>query len=575
MRTLRQHYSLVMSRWMLGAGLLAMAGPLHAQIVRGVVRDTRTQAPIPGVIVALDEAREGGIADADRRSSMVLAVLTNDRGEFSVQAPGAGRWVISAKMVGMRRWVSAPFQMNVGESVRRDITLESIDFTASLPTVAVTTDAPCSINERESQRIAVMWEEARAALTAAQLSVRDRLFSATVVRYQRQLSPRDLRVLRDNHTTRRGVTEHAFVSVAPDRLSNEGYVQKDAEGGLTFNAPDAEVLTSQAFVRDHCFSLSRPARNRPGLIGLGFQPVRTRNVPGIQGAIWLDARDYTLRVVDFHYTKMPEHVLPEHAMGEVHFGHLPNGAWYVSRWFIRMAEFKTEQRNTRVLIAASPAINVYREEGGDVTIDGVVSEVRSARLTGRATDSTGRPLRDAIVRIAGTQHAAPVSADGTFRIDSLAAGRYTLSLEQRDYAALGLVAAEQDLEVVEGRPATTALMALNSEQVLRRLCSVNGFEGDVAAVRVSVRDGNNAAVRDVAVRARFNVFERPTGGVGPAAVRPITEAAQTDSSGIAMFCSLPARQQVRFEYTPAGLNHVIHQVFTPARHSISSIVLRP
>lgn len=575
MRALRHHYSLVTSRWLVGVCVLAIAGPLHAQVVRGVVRDSRTQAPIPGVIVALDEAGETGvIADSLQRSSLVLAVLTNERGEYSVQAGRRGRWVVSAKRVGLRRYVSPPFQMNVGENLRRDITLEPIDFTASLPTIAVTTDAPCSVNQHERDRVAAMWEEARAALTAAQLSLRDRLFRATVVRYQRELSPTGLRVLKHEQAMRRGVTERAFVSVAPDRLSSLGYVQAGAEGDLIFNAPDAEVLTSTAFVRDHCFSVRRPDRERAGLIGLAFQPVSSRRVPGIQGALWLDSTNYALRLVEFRYTKLPPPLQPEHARGEVQFGHLPNGAWYVSRWFIRMPEYKAAQVSARVVVGGSPTLNLYREEGGDVTIDGMLSEVRAAKLTGMATDSVGRPLRDAVVRLAGTQYSARVGTDGNFRFDSLAAGAYTLRLEHADYAALGLLAAEQELEVAEGRAAVTAVRALTSEQVLRRLCGVSTFDGDVAAVRVSVR-GAAPTLPGLEVRARWSLFERPTGGAGPASIRPITEKATTDTAGTVMFCKVPARQQIRFEFTPVGENHVIHQVYTAPHHSISTVILRP
>lgn len=574
MRRLRQHYSVVMSRFLLGLCALVLAGPLQGQVVRGVVRDARTRAPIPGVIVALDEAPEGGrLADSLQRASLILAVLTNDRGEYSVRAIKGGRWVISAKMVGLRRYVSPPFDLGVGENVRRDITLQPIDFTATLPTIAVTTDAQCPVDPRESQRIAVMWEEARAALTASQLALRDRLFSATVMRYQRQLSPNGLRVLRDNPTVRRGVTERAFVSVPPEKLSNEGWVQTDAEGDLTFYGPDADVLTSTAFVRDHCFSVSRPDRDHPGLIGLAFRPVPSRRIPAIQGALWLDATNYKLRLVEFHYTKLPEHIRPEHARGEVQFGHLPNGTWYVSKWFIRMPEYQAPRRDGAVVFGGSPQLSLYREEGGDVKIDGIASEVRTARLSGRAVDSTGRPLRDAVVRLAGTRYSSPVGLDGNFRMDSLAAGSYTLRLEQRDYAALGLVAAEQDLEIVEGRAAVTAVNALNSEQVLRRLCGVGSFEGDVAAVRVSVRD--TGPTDKVEVRARWNVFERQVGSIPSMNARPMTEKMLTDTAGTAMFCTVPARQQVRFEFTPAGQNHVIHQVFSPPRHSISTVILRP
>ncbi|MBC7897904.1 MAG: carboxypeptidase regulatory-like domain-containing protein [Cytophagaceae bacterium] len=352
-------------------------------------------------------------------------------------------------------------------------------------------------------------------------------------------------------------------------------MQTDAGGDLTFNAPDADVLTSTAFVRDHCFSVSRPSRERPGLVGLAFQPVGSRRLSGIQGALWLDSTNYALRLVEFGYTKLPSHIQPEHARGEVQFGHLQNGAWYVSKWFIRMPEYKAGQPNRGLIISASPTLTIFREEGGDVTIDGIGSEVRTARLTGIATDSTGRPLRDAVVRLAGTERSARTGSDGHFRIDSLPAGAYTLWLEHRDYASLGLRAAEQELEVVEGRTALTAVKALNSEQVRRRLCSVGAFAGDVAAVQVSVKRADSSPVRDVEVRARWNVFERPTGGTGPAAIRPITEKMLTDSIGTVMFCAIPARQQVRFEFTPSGQNQVIYQVYTAPHHSISSLILRP
>ena len=42
------------------------------------------------------------------------------------------------------------------------------------------------------------------------------------------------------------------------------------------NAPDAAVLTSTEFLRDHCFSLVENRRDHSGEIGLAFDPVRTR-----------------------------------------------------------------------------------------------------------------------------------------------------------------------------------------------------------------------------------------------------------------------------------------------------------
>lgn len=526
----------------------ATAGALHAQVVRGVVRDVATRMPLPGVVVSLEEV--GAAADSQatqRRASLALAVLTNERGEYAVRATNPGRYVLSGKRVGLKRYDSPPFQLNAGESRRQDFELDHIDFTATLPQVSVTTDAPCSVNPAENQRVATLWEEARAALTATRLSLRDRLFQATMVRYVRELRPSSLRILKEDQVTRRGVTEQPFTSLAAESLSADGWVQPGDGGTYVYFGPDAAVLMSREFVRDHCFSLARRTREHAGHLGLAFEPVRGRSLPDIRGALWMDSSTYELRSVDFRFVNVPDGARSAESHGEVHFHRLPNGAWHVSKWFIRTPAFRLAMTQPGVPGAGlGPVMTHYREEGGDVTPEGQRG-ARGAVLLGRALDSTGRaPLRGATVRLTGTRYTGTVMPDGTFRLDSLPGGAYTLALEHPSYDALGLLASEQDLEIADQGSSTTLLQALATDQVLRRLCGTDTLDHQHAVARVLVQEAGGTPLAGARVEAHFQTFEVTGSENRPLGQRAHLHEGLSDERGAVNFCELPALQTIRF-----------------------------
>ena len=74
-----------------------------------------------------------------------------------------------------------------------DVTLEALVY--RLPEVRVLESGLCVTDPSQSARVAALWEEARTVLTAAQISLRDRLFEGHLIRYVRGLQPRTLRVL--------------------------------------------------------------------------------------------------------------------------------------------------------------------------------------------------------------------------------------------------------------------------------------------------------------------------------------------------------------------------------------------
>ena len=344
-------------------GLAAATATAGAQVVRGRVTEATSGAPLAGVLVEL--AAEG-------RADRLAATLTGPEGHYALRAPAAGRYVVTAKRIGVRRLVTGALQLNTGETMVRDLVIEALSY--RLPEVTVTGLAPCDPRAGDGLRVGAMWEEARTALVATQVSLRDRLFTARVTRWVRELDPRTKRVLGETRSEATGVVSRPFSAVDADSLSRHGYWVARPGGGATYSGPDADVLLSDAFLRDHCFHEVRGGRERRGMVGLGFRPVAGRSVPDVTGALWLDQRTFELRAVAFHYSRVEAGVDSAAIGGEVAFARLPGGAWMVRRWFIRLPGDARPVSPVTIDSTSAPWVLVrpsakLREEGGVVAAE--------------------------------------------------------------------------------------------------------------------------------------------------------------------------------------------------------------
>lgn len=473
--------------WLL-AGLVLLV-PWHtaqAQVVRGTVRDAASGAPLAGVVVTLQRPAPPG-----RDAVRLAATLSDPQGAYALAAGDSGRVVVTAKRIGVRQFESAAFMLQAGETHRLDIALEGVRF--ELPVVTVSAVSSCGTRAGDRGRIASLWAEASAALTASELSTRDRLFRATVRRYRRVLEPRALAVRSESREAVRTGSERAFVSIAAESLAAVDYARVLPDGTIEHFAPDERVLLSDSFVRDHCFGLARPTATE---VGITFTPVRQRRASDIEGTIWLDARTFELRRVAFRYTNFPLPVTDPRTGGEVHFQRLESGAWYVSRWFMRTprAELRRAVGSLRAPQAGGERVVVagFNEVGGSVQPDGRPATVRLATLTGRVVDSTRRrPLAAARVSLEGMSLADTSGSDGSFRLDSIPRGTYTLLVEHSGYDRLGLVAAEQLLEIAEGGASVTLVEALGTDQILRQLCGYDQVPDTLAALRLVLPPGGS------------------------------------------------------------------------------------
>jgi carboxypeptidase family protein len=514
--------------------------PAHApaQIVRGNVRERASGIPISGALITL--ARVAGTDPSDTRE--VASVLSDDAGGYAVRAPAPGHYRVTAKRIGVRRFTSDAFDLADGETKRVDIQFDAVQY--RLPEVVVSGNAFCVQRRNEAGRIASLWDEARTALTATRISFRDRLFRGRITRYVRELDPRTLRVHSDQRRQTEGVVDRPFVSLSGDSLSKVGYWRSLPSGETEYNAPDQDVLLSEAFLRDHCFSVVDGGREHPGFLGLGFTPVARRELPDVRGTIWVDARTFELRFVEFRYTGIDPVPNANRVGGEVHFARLPSGAWIVEHWFIRIPRYTVYLSTAtgldvrRASSFQSPAITRLVEEGGDVIAEGLHPVNALVALTGIVFDSGGGSLAGASVHLAGTAFGAPVDSAGRFHMDGIPPGIYHFEVEHPGYRALGLLVADSTVPLAPGGATEVSFRAPNTDAVVAHLCEGRKPVARLGTLRVILLDSaTSAPLGGVRLQLAWKEF---SGGYGSIQVQPHEIVEKTDVGGATTFCALPA-----------------------------------
>jgi hypothetical protein len=515
------------------AALAVLATPGKAQIVRGKVSERGSGTAVGGVLVSLVDART---------RAQSASTLSDPQGNYALRASQPGSYHVEAKRIGVRRFLSNAIALSAGETKVLDIVVEGLVYT--LPEVVVSGLTSCGGAGADAPRIGALWEEARTALTATRISLRERLFRGSITRYVRELDPRTRRVLKEEGREIQGVMDKPFRSVDADSLSTRGYVITDANNDRVYHAPDADVLLSDAFVRDHCFKLAAPSRQRRGLMGLAFAPAAGRRLSDIGGTMWLDARSFELQLVEFHYVNV--HDLPENAVaeGEVHFEKLRNGAWVVRRWFIRLPH---GSRSSTPLTVSGGTPNVFvrrvgynlREEGGNVTAEAMLAREARAGLLGTVHDSLGYPLVGAVVVLSGTPYKAVVDASGAFRIDGIVPGTFDVIVQHPAYMALGVWAGESEVTLPEGLASRLSLTAPRMREIKERLCpGATDDAAERADLRVNLIDAAGRPVPFTVVRISWPQFSKVT----PTHIVSHAHYAESESDqhGAAMFCDLPS-----------------------------------
>jgi hypothetical protein len=409
---------------------------------------------VSGVVVVL----------LDSGDNVAARALTNERGEFRLGTPGAGSYRIRAMRIGYRPVVTARMRLAANEDLQHPPIVAGANVT--LDTVRVVGRNVCRLYGDSALATYALWEQARAALTAVELTARARTMAATIVTYERSTEPGSGRIREQSAGIRSGLTERPWTTRNVDSLRSAGYVETGAHGWVTYYAPDLEVLLSRAFLEDHCFRIARSSDG--SRIGLEFEPVEARKeLPEIRGVVWLARKSAELQKMEFRYTNLLREQERHGAGGEMEFVRMKNGAWAIARWHIRMPVLIERPASELAGVPGMPKRTEHRVRdvriaGGEIALVALGSDTLWARpplaFHGTVVDSlSGAPVPGAKVTLRGTNLAATTDAAGRFRIPGVLPGEYWIEVSTPEMDSVELTQVAEIMFVDESVPAMVRL----------------------------------------------------------------------------------------------------------------------
>ncbi len=518
--------------WTALALLLALAAPCPAlaQIVQGRLRDAASQAPVQGALVLL--------LSADGRQ--VGGFLTDEGGAYRLRAPEPGRYTLRAERIGFETVTSDAFELSAGPALRVD--LEAAGMAVALEGIRVEGQKRCVVRPGEGQALARVWDEAQKALRNQEWTDQSGLVRFRLERYEREMDPASRVVISESRTRSVWTGRNPIRSLPVEDLLEKGFILQTGDGGYTYLGPDAAVLLSEAFLETHCFSLEAD-ENDPGLIGLGFEPLRRRNVADIHGTLWLGRADARLRFLEFGYTTSPWPEVGRVANGRVEFDEVPGGAWVIRRWWIRMPkvvrDFGMMNRGRSGLRVAGIV-----EAGGtatqvDVLRAAVANDARSGRVRGVVWDSIrARPLRGAEVYISAVSLSAVTDSAGRFTMDGVPEGAYEVAFRHPRLDSLPVYRSGVEVSVGAGATSDVTLGVPSLSSIFGAICSDEERTGGASAVVGVVRTaGDGSPVSGASVSLEWTNFRVVGGREVQGDVR--TVRVTTDARGRYSACGMP------------------------------------
>lgn len=290
-------------------------------------------------------------------TSRLAAFLSDSTGRFFFDVPAPGRYVLRAERIGH---ATAFLDIDV-PAEGLTVTMEAPAAAVALDAIEVRGDGRCTVRPTSAAAAARIWEEARKSLELTRFAAAREDLTFRGARFARELDAAGSGIIAEQ--IRRHITggTRAFRPVALAVLDTVGFIAA-IDDSLEFFGPDAEVLLSDQFLDHHCFEAVDGGPDAPGRVGLRFRPVPERQLPEIEGTLWLDAGTAELLFIEFEYVQARGIVPLGNASGRVDFAHTESGLVYVNRWWLRMPRV-VEQNGRRRIVA-------WVEEGGVVEVIG-------------------------------------------------------------------------------------------------------------------------------------------------------------------------------------------------------------
>lgn len=554
------------------------AAPVSAQSIAGRVVLTDTTTGVGGAIVVATDS-----AGASVRA------LTNPRGRFSLRVPHTGRYDVQLLRIGYRP-TKVPALLVASASEPTIVTLVAESSRILLSAMNVRSTSACRVQPDSGQLVARVWEEARKAMLASQLRADDQANGAEYIgewmEYDRTMDSTGRIVRQQRVQSVRHPTRHVFKSLTADSLARAGYVVQD-NSGIAFYAPDAEALLSESFVLTHCFRISESRDRDTTVIGVRFEPTRTRSgVHDIEGTLWVDRNSAELRTLEFRYTNFPPVADDVAGGGHVDFRRLSGGQWIIEAWAARFPVLGPRDRTNRagtsrtVFAADNLVVRSLQQTGGEVArmLVGdsalLVREAAATRIQLVSRDPNVS-VADATILLHGTDYNTATGPNGTARIGPLPAGRYIASVFIPQLDSLG--APPLQFEVVAQLGARVDSLELPRASVmLANVCPRSATDSGTAMLRGTVRDKDGKVLQHVPVAVQYQKVDARALKIGLVGWTYHTLTDSTNARGRWQMCGVPHETDLVISAeSEAGLDRRRFRIADARMFDVVDLELRP
>ena len=520
----------------LGAlGVVLGARPsVHAQELRGAVRDAASRQPIPGAVITL----------LDGRGTALGRNITDEQGRYRIVVPSDAVTL---------RFVRIGFRPFTARVPRSGAAIDTLDIAmASLPTmldpVSVRANA-CPIRSDAGPALGLL-EQARAGLLNTVVARKANPAAVVLIRFQRMLEGTSDRIASQTVTldsTPRS-TSSFYAARSGSEFVQAGFVS-DADNGATFYAPDAEALLDDAFIAGYCVRLVNADKSRPSEVGLGFAtPSRARNRVDIDGVLWVDTASRRLQSLEFRYVGLDRRLDDARPGGWVSFREMPNGIVIIDRWSLRLPVVRKDSvfnRSTREYV---PRDVVDAEEtGGEVAQIHWPPSLRwdapLGTLQVRAMNRAKAPVVGARVQLENTTYSARADSNGSITITRLLPGPYKLATIDSQLDAIGVsLSTSITFTAVRDSVHRTDLVVPTANDYVAERCIHDGKwagamsqpRGRTVWIIGRVVDAENVPIRGVSASA----FKGGRADIAAAGTDPVgISSTRTGTDGIFTMCS--------------------------------------
>lgn len=525
--------------------------------------ESGTGAPVAGALVRL-LASDG---------ESLRSTMTSSDGRYRLQVPEGGTWGVRVERIGYDDSAIRSVEV-AGDAVAfEDVVLVE----RAIELRGLTVDAGgrrCDLTQPGDDGPQRLWSQVRKALDAASWTTRQGSLRFRLRQWVRTLSPGDGTILDERPSYAQSRAGNSVRSLPARQLADEGYVRVADDGSIEYFAPDAEVLLSDSFLSQHCFTVvdgggspDGAAAGDDGQVGLAFEPRPGRELPDVEGVLWVDATSGRLDRLTFRYTDLDRTGLnfdvgEDAAAGEVRYVELADGRWVVREWWIRAPGVEVVRERTRFGSRDRQRVGAIYETGAAISfVEGRnfawAPDRQNFEVRGVVFDSTAAgPLDGAVVRLAGRGWRTRADEAGRFVLSDVPAGRYRLVFEHDRLTELGLEPRTLDLTLDSVGVDDVRLVIPPITTLLAEGCAdTEAGRGHIVG-RVTAPDGETAM-------GGLGVAVRETSGLEGSSSEAVVSQATVGPDGTYRLCDVPAGRALRVELESVRADRAQAEVTVP------------